>query len=75
MRNNNISPVLLSQVARPAGGLYFTQYYTTEVIHMEMGSLWHSTGHAVGQSMVTEVCPGGRQLSPIAIPEGSEQAV
>ena len=42
---------------------------------MEMGSLWYSTGHAVGQSMVTEVCPGGKQLSPIAIPGGSVQAV
>ena len=40
-----------------------------------MGSLWYSTGHAVGQSMVTEVCPGGKQLSPIAIPEGIVQAV
>ena len=42
---------------------------------MEMGNLWYSTGHAVGQSMVTEVCPGGKQLGPIAIPEGSVQAV
>ena len=66
---------MLSEVARLARGLYFTQCYTTEVIHMEMGSLWYSTGHAVGQSMVTEVCPGGKQLSPIAIPEGSIQAV
>ena len=40
-----------------------------------MGSLWYSTGHAVGKSMVTEVCPGGKQPGPIAIPEGSVQAV
>ena len=42
---------------------------------MEMRSLWYSTGHAVGQSMVTEVCSGGKQLGPIAIPEGSVQAI
>ena len=42
---------------------------------MEMESLWYSTRHAVAQSMVTAVCPGCKQLSPIAMPEGSVQAV
>ena len=35
----------------------------------------YSTGQAVGQLMVKAVCPGGKWLSPIAMPKGDLQAV
>ena len=55
--------------------LYFAHKYNTTTLYTQVGSWKYSTGHILDQLMVIAVCPGGKQLSPIAIPEGSVQAV
>ena len=42
---------------------------------MDMGNLWYSTGHAVAQLVVAAVGPGGKYLSPMAMPKGTGQVV